>query len=527
MQVAELFASLSLDAGPFEEALSGVRESLSSLGGELEAAGAGLTRSLSAPLQALGREALEAGMAFSARMSRVEAISGACGEELGSLRQAALDMGSTTAFTATEAAQALQYMAMAGWGTREMLGGLSPIMNLAAASGEDLARTSDIVTDAMTAMGYSAEKNWREASGTQSAVTNARHFADVLSATAASANTDVGMMGETFRYAGTLAGTLGYTVEDVALAVGLMANTGTKASQAGTSLRSVLRRMSSGTAECRRAMDSYGISMTDAGGRMRSLREVMEQMREVSRDMGEQERLAFANAVAGTTGMQGLLGILNASREDWDRLSLAIDTCDGATERMAGTALGNARGALTLFKSAVEGLQISLFDLAQGGLRGALAGLTGFVDGVRQAPEELLRGGLATGAVLSAAGPALMAGGKLLSLLPLLASPAGLAGAGVAALTLSLVDLTASAGSGMTDLSGLSQGMSLMGQAALRLSALTRLLGTLRSALPLILLRLGALALLLPVVVVPVVFALGVLGGLFLAPHAQRLGDLR
>ncbi|MCI7331777.1 MAG: phage tail tape measure protein [Selenomonadaceae bacterium] len=194
---------------------------------------------------------------FEKGMSGVQAISGATGAAMDALTQKALEMGQTTKFTATESAQALNYMAMAGWNTDQMLSGLPGVMNLAAASGEDLAMVSDIVTDAMTAFKVPTEESG--------------HFADVLSAAAANANTNVGMMGYTFKYAGSFAGALGYSIEDVALATGAMADSSIKADQAGTSLRALMERMAKPTKESQSAMDELGISAFDAAGKARPL----------------------------------------------------------------------------------------------------------------------------------------------------------------------------------------------------------------------------------------------------------------
>ena len=195
-------------------------------------------------------------------MSKVAAISGATGDDLKALTDKAKEMGATTKFSASESADALQYMAMAGWKTDDMLSGLEGIMNLAAASGEDLATTSDIVTDALTAFGLTAE--------------DSTHFADILAQASANANTNVGMMGETFKYVAPVAGALGYSAEDTALAIGLMANSGIKASQAGTSLRSIMSRMAKPTKEVQNAMNKLGVSLTDSSGNMKTLNELME-----------------------------------------------------------------------------------------------------------------------------------------------------------------------------------------------------------------------------------------------------------
>ena len=293
--------------------------------------------------------AIEAGSSFEAGMSQVEAVSGASGEELDRLKEKAKEMGAKTKFSATESAEALNYMAMAGWKTEDMLGGLEGIMNLAAASGEDLASTSDIVTDALTAFGYSAE--------------DSGHFADILAAASSNANTNVGMMGETFKYIAPLAGAMGYSAEDAAVAIGLMANASIKGSQAGTSLRSILTRLTKPTKDSEMAMNDLGLSITDNAGRMKPLSEIVIDMRDAFAGLSENEKASYAAMLAGQEAMSGLLAIVNASDADFRELSGAIADCNGTAEAMAGIMQDNLKGKITLLQSALEGLGISAYEI--------------------------------------------------------------------------------------------------------------------------------------------------------------------
>lgn len=295
-----------------------------------------------------GKACISVGMDFDSQMSTVAAISGATGEELEILRAKAQEMGATTAFSATESAQAMEYMAMAGWKTTDITNGLAGVMNLAAASGEDLATVSDIVTDAMTAFGMSAEES--------------THFSDVLAQTASNANTNVGMMGETFKYVAPVAGSLGYNVEDTAAAIGLMANSGIKASQAGTALRTLMTNMANPTDKMAAAMDTLGISLTDSSGEMKSFAEITEDLRNGFSGLTEEQKASTAANLAGKEGMSGLLAIVNASEEDYKKLTDSIKDCSGASEKMAEIRLDNLEGDVTLFKSALEGAQIAISD---------------------------------------------------------------------------------------------------------------------------------------------------------------------
>lgn len=295
-----------------------------------------------------GKACISAGMDFDSQMSTVAAISGATGEEFEILRAKAQEMGATTAFSATESAQAMEYMAMAGWKTTDITNGLAGVMNLAAASGEDLATTSDIVTDAMTAFGMSADQS--------------TYFADVLAQTATNANTNVGMMGETFKYVAPLAGAMGYNIEDMSAAIGLMANAGIKGSQSGTSLRNIITNLASPTDTVAGAMDDLGISLTDSDGKTKSFGETLSDLRISFADLNEVQKTQYASAIAGKEGMSGLLALINSSDEDFDKLTDSIKNCTGASEKMAEIRLDNLEGDVTLFKSALEGAQIAISD---------------------------------------------------------------------------------------------------------------------------------------------------------------------
>ena len=299
----------------------------------------------------LGGAAIKIGSDFESGMSKVAAISGASGQELEKLTDKAKEMGSTTKFSATESAAAFEYMAMAGWKTEDMLNGIEGIMSLAAASGEDLATTSDIVTDALTAFGMKAS--------------DAGHFSDVLAQASSNANTNVGMMGETVKYVAPVAGALGYTAEDTALAIGLMANAGIKGSSAGTALRSMMSRLTKPTKEVQNAMNRLGISLTDDNGKMKSLNEVMADLRSGFNGLSEAEAAELASSLAGQEAMSGLLAIVNASDDDFKKLERSIYNCDGAAARMAETMSDNLQGQITILKSGVEGLAISLYENMQ------------------------------------------------------------------------------------------------------------------------------------------------------------------
>lgn len=322
---------------------------------------------------------------FEAMMSQVKAISGATGQAFDDLTAKAQEMGATTKFTATESAEAFNYMAMAGWKPQQMIDGISGIMSLAAASGEDLGTTSDIVTDALTAFGLQAG--------------DAGHFADVLAQASANANTNVSMLGESFKYVAPVAGAMNYSVEDTSLALGLMANASIKGSMAGTALKTSLANMAAPTDSMAAAMDKYGISLTDSEGNMKSLRGVIDNLRGSLGGLSETEQTAAASTIFGKEAMAGMLAIINASEEDYNKLSTAIGNSKDAAEGMADTMLDNLKGSFTLMQSAIEGTENAfgkrlspyLRDIA-GGIADAMPGITDGINAVMDVVDDKIAG---------------------------------------------------------------------------------------------------------------------------------------
>lgn len=327
----------------------------------------GIRMAISA-IKDLATETMTVGMNFESAMSKVGAVSGASAEEIDLLTQKAKEMGETTIFSASESAEAFNYMAMAGWKTEDMLNGIEGIMNLAAASGSDLATTSDIVTDALTAMGYGAE--------------DAGRLADVMAAASSNANTNVEMMGQTFQYAAPIIGALGMNMEDAAVAIGLMANAGIKGEKSGTALRSILTRLSAPPKECAEAMDELGISLTDQNGKMKSMDDVMNDLRKAFSGLSETQQTANAKAIAGQEAMSGLLAIVNAAPADIEKLTTAVNNSSGAAKSMADTMNDNVGGALTLLKSNIEGKMITVYENASESIKEAIGTISDALNGV-------------------------------------------------------------------------------------------------------------------------------------------------
>lgn len=376
-----------------------IGNNLQSTGKSMTSAGSTLTKMVTTPVLGLGTAAVKVTSDFESAMSKVSAISGATGGDLDALNKKAQEMGAKTKFSATESAEAFQYMAMAGWKTGDMLDGIEGIMNLAAASGEDLATTSDIVTDALTAFGLSAS--------------DSGHFADVLAKASSNANTNVSMLGESFKYAAPVAGALGYSAEDTAIALGLMANAGIKGSQGGTALRGSLTRLIKPTDDAAALMEQYGLSMTNADGSMKSLGEVMNMLRDKLGGLSEAEQAQVAATLFGQEAMSGMLAIINASDSDYAKLTDAIYDADGAAQQMADTMLNNLSGQLTLLKSALEGLAIQFGEILMPYIKQFVTWLQNLTQRLQELTPEQKEQIVKWAAIAAAIGPVLMVLGKL------------------------------------------------------------------------------------------------------------------
>lgn len=349
----------------------------------------------------LGTAAVKTAADFDSAMSKVAAVSGATGSDLEALRDKAREMGEKTKFSASEAAEAMNYMAMAGWKTEDMLSGIEGVMNLAAASGEDLATTSDIVTDALTAFGLTAK--------------DSGHFADILAAASSNANTNVSMMGETFKYCAPIAGALGFSAEDTAEAIGLMANAGIKGSQAGTALRTIMNNLSGEVKICGSSIGEVTIATTNADGSMRDLSDILADCRTAFSGLSESEKAAAAESLVGKNAMSGFLALMNAGEADINKLSSAIDNCDGSAASMAETMNDNLAGQLQILKSQLEELAISFGELLMPAIRTIVGWIQKFVDWLNSMDEGTRKVIVTIALVAAAIGPILIIVGKVIS----------------------------------------------------------------------------------------------------------------
>ncbi len=379
-------------AKSFSENLS---DKFTDIGEKTTKLGAKMSFGLTTPITLIGTKAIQATADFESAMSEVGAISGATGDDLIALENKAKEMGETTKFSASESAEALKYMAMAGWKTGDMLDGLDGVLNLAAASGADLGTTSDIVTDALTAMGYSAG--------------DAGRLADVMAAASSNANTNVELMGETFKYAGAMAGTM----EDTAIAIGLMANSGIKGSMAGTSLNAIISRLATNTSGATECINELGVEFYNADGTARDFGDVMAELREATKGLTTEQKAEIASTVAGEEAKKGLLAILNATSADYDKLSLAINNSSGSAKEMADMMNDNLSGQLTLLKSQLEGLAIQFVTLIMPYLKQGVEWLSKLCDWISGLDDGTKKMIITVAAVLAAAGPVLVFVGKI------------------------------------------------------------------------------------------------------------------
>ncbi len=330
-------------------------------------------------------------VSFEAGMSKVQALTGAEDKDLQRLKNTALELGKKTQYSATQAADAMSYLGMAGWKTEQIISAMPGLLDLAAASGEDLALVADIVSDDLTAFGMKADQAGR--------------MADVFAAISSNANTNVAMMGQTFKYAGAVAGSLGFSLEDVAKATGLMANAGIKADQAGTSLRSIMTRLVKPPKEAREALEQLNISATDASGKMKPLGVILGEMREKFSKLSAAEKGQMGAAIAGQEAMSGFLSLMNAAPDDVAKLDSAIAGCNGAAKRMADTMQNNAKGKMIAFQSAVESLQITMGNALLPAMTQGTIAATGLAqalgDYANENPNVVTGVTAATGAVIA------------------------------------------------------------------------------------------------------------------------------
>ncbi|EJD8540032.1 phage tail tape measure protein [Staphylococcus pseudintermedius] len=393
--------ALNTSMGKLGAKLSSWGPKLQEIGRNMQSIGRSMSLYVTAPVVAGFGAAVKKSIDFDDSMRKVKATSGATSGEFQQLRDKALEMGAKTKFSASQSAEALNYMALAGWDTKEMMTGIDGVMQLAAASGEDLGSVSDIVTDSLTAFGLKAK--------------DSGHFADVLAQASSKANTDVRGLGEAFKYAAPVAGALGYTVEDTSIAIGLMSNAGIKGEKAGTALRTMFTNLAKPTKAMKNQMDELGISITDSQGNMLPMRDVMDQLRGKFKGLSKDQQASAAATIFGKEAMSGALAVINASDEDYKKLTKSIDNSAGASKRMADEMEGGIGGSIRRMKSAIESLAISIGDVLAPYIKRLAEWVANAATKLNEMPKGTQKVVVGLGLVAAAIGPLLVTLGLMVS----------------------------------------------------------------------------------------------------------------
>ncbi|ANS91004.1 phage tail tape measure protein [Staphylococcus pseudintermedius] len=393
--------ALNTSMGKLGAKLSSWGPKLQEIGRNMQSIGRSMSLYVTAPVISGFGAAVKKSIDFDDSMRKVKATSGATSGEFQQLRDKALEMGAKTKFSASQSAEALNYMALAGWDTKEMMTGIDGVMQLAAASGEDLGAVSDIVTDSLTAFGLKAK--------------DSGHFADVLAQASSKANTDVRGLGEAFKYAAPVAGALGYTVEDTSIAIGLMSNAGIKGEKAGTALRTMFTNLAKPTKAMKNQMDELGISITDSQGNMLPMRDVMDQLRGKFKGLSKDQQASAAATIFGKEAMSGALAVINASDEDYKKLTKSIDNSAGASKRMADEMEGGIGGSIRRMKSAIESLAISIGDVLAPYIKRLAEWVANAATKLNEMPKGTQKVVVGLGLVAAAIGPLLVTLGVMVS----------------------------------------------------------------------------------------------------------------
>lgn len=417
-------SNLDRASSAFNTFINSAKSKLETIGDNFEKVGSSMNKKLTVPIMAGLGASVKTFTTFDDSMRKVAATSGIAADSSSKaymqMRKQAQDLGATTRYSASEVAEGMNYMAMAGWSAEDTMKGIPAVLDLAAASGENLGVTSDIVTDAMTAFGMQANQ--------------AGEFADILAAASSNANTNVSMLGDTFKYVAPVAGSLGFNAKDTAIAIGLMANSGIKGSQAGTALREGLVNLVNPSEAAQKAMDTLGISVTDSEGNMKSFRTIMGDLREKMGGLSETQKASAAATIFGKEAMSGWLAIINSSDKDFNKLTNAIDNSNGATKRMVGTMEGGIGGAFRNLKSAIEGLGIAIGERLAPYIEKAAKYITDLAQKFKALSPAQQDTIIKIALVVAAIGPLLIAIGKVfkaiknvITVVQFLANPFGIA----------------------------------------------------------------------------------------------------
>ena len=369
-------------------------------GDTIAGVGAKMTAAVTVPIVGAGVAAVKTAADFESSMSGVKAIMGEKWDD--SLTEQAKHLGATTAWTAREVGQAMQYTAMAGWDAKQNMEGLNGILSAASAGGIGLAEATDVMVGALAGFGEGADQ--------------AEKYADIMTATFTNTKTDMLGLGESYKYVGSLAGTLGYDFAEVNTAIGIMGNASIDGSQAGTTLRTALLNMTGDSKEVKKAMGELGISMTNSDGTMKSFSDVMHDMKKGFSGLTEEGKLFYANQIFGKTATAGMLAVINSTDDAYDSLERSIKGASGAAGEAASGRLDNLNGQLTLLKSAIEGIAIRIGDFILPYLKQFVEWAQKLADKLNSMSDEQLKAVLKNIALVASIGPMLIAFGKLVKI---------------------------------------------------------------------------------------------------------------
>lgn len=413
-----IMAYMDLDMSSFNSAIDmageqlsgfasgGVADALGSIGAAAETAGRALTMHITGKLLDVGQAALRVGMDFDASMSNVYGLMSSLNlsqAQMDALRDTAREMGATTKFSASEAADAMGYMALAGWDDAQVIAGIPGVLNLAAAANMDLAKASDIVTDTMTPFGMAAER--------------AGEAADVFAYAQANSNTTVEALGEAMKYAAPTADAFGMTLQDTAAAMGVLANAGIKGSQGGTTLNAMLRDMKNNAKNGAIAIGKTKVALTNADGSYRSYAAIIRDIDKATSSMTASQRDAALGAIFGDESLKGILATLKQGPDALDAMTEGMYACGGAAADMAATMGDNLKGDLAILESGAQDMAIALSDWLMPAARGVVQGITDMIGKFNALDDGTKNTIFRIGAMAAAAGPLLLNGGKVLTLL--------------------------------------------------------------------------------------------------------------
>lgn len=374
---------------------------IQSLGGAMQSVGSTATTALTLPLVGVGAAALKTSMDFEAQMSKVRAISGATGNDFQKLRDQAIQLGADTNFSASGAAEGMENLASAGFSVNEIMSAMPGMLSLAASGDVDIATAADIAGSSLRGFGLEANQ--------------ATHVADVLAKTAADTNAGITDTGEAMKYIAPVAHALGISLEDTTAAIGMLSNAGIKGSQAGTTLRGALTSLASPTKQAAKTMQELGMNFFDAHGKMLPLGDVVQQLKEKTQGLTQQQKASAMETLFGKEAMSGMLALVDQGPEKFKNLSKELKNCDGASKQMADTMQDNLKGSIEAMKGSIETAEIKIGDVLAPGIKKAAEFIAKLTNGFSALPKPIQTVIVYLGIMAAAFGPTMMIFGKFIT----------------------------------------------------------------------------------------------------------------